>query len=109
MPVDANGVLNRRVDELLFAVGRNRDRAIHHAGRFTAIDELRPMVSSTLAPLAQQGIYLISMTTGPDTASVTPRPPPRSSSVSRNEFRVAIIFGRAAAIAAISSHSPMTQ
>jgi hypothetical protein len=30
MPVDANGALNRRVDELLFAVGGNRDRAIHH-------------------------------------------------------------------------------
>jgi len=40
MPVDYNGVLNRRRDELLFAVGGNRDRAIHHAGRFTAIDEL---------------------------------------------------------------------
>ena len=31
MPVDANGVLNRRINELLFAVGRNRDRAIHDA------------------------------------------------------------------------------
>ena len=40
MPVDANGVLDRRADELLFAVGGNRDRAIHYAGRFTAIDEL---------------------------------------------------------------------
>ena len=40
MPVDANGVLNRRINELLFAVGRNRDRAIHDARRFTAIDEL---------------------------------------------------------------------
>jgi hypothetical protein len=51
--------------------------------------------------------YFSSRTTGPDTGSVTPRSPPRSSSVSRNKFRVAIIFGRAAAKSAMSVHSAM--
>lgn len=74
MPVDANGVLNRRINELLFAVGRNRDRAIHDARRFTAIDELSshgllhycaplmstsrdlsaPDITATIAPKSQE-------------------------------------------------------
>ena len=31
MPVDANGVLNRRINELLFAVGRNPEVARKNA------------------------------------------------------------------------------
>ena len=47
--------------------------------------------------------YLRVITTGPDTASVTPSPPPRSSRVSRKELSVAIIFGRARASASAST------
>ena len=39
--------------------------------------------------------YFNDKTTRPATGSVTPRPPPRSSSASRKESRVEIIFGRA--------------
>jgi hypothetical protein len=53
--------------------------------------------------------YFSASTTGPDTGSVTPRPPPRSSSVSRNESRVAIMYGRAFASESRSVHSAMMQ
>ena len=36
--------------------------------------------------------YFRAKTTGPAIGSVTPKPPPRSSSVSRKELSVAIIF-----------------
>ena len=51
----------------------------------------------------------ISTMTSPDTGSVTPSPPPRSSSVSRNVSSMAIIFGRAATRLWKLSHSPTTQ
>lgn len=54
-------------------------------------------------------VYLSAETTGPETASVTPAPTPISSSVSRNELRVAIMFGRASMHASISLHSAMRQ
>ena len=38
------------------------------------------------------GRYFSSRTTEPDTGLLTPRSPSRSSSVSRNEFRFAIIL-----------------
>jgi uncharacterized secreted repeat protein (TIGR03808 family) len=53
--------------------------------------------------------YFSATTTGPETGSVTPSPPPRSSSVSRKESRVRIMFGRAAASASMSDHSAMMQ
>ena len=49
--------------------------------------------------------YFSLKTTGPTAGSVTPRPPPRSSSVSRKESRVVIIFGRALMHASMSFHS----
>ena len=53
--------------------------------------------------------YFSSRTTGPDTGSVTPSSPPKSSSVSRKELSVAIIFDRTAAKSAMSAHSAMMQ
>jgi len=53
--------------------------------------------------------YFSVFTTGPETGSVTPSPPPRSSRVSRNESSVAIILSRALTIASMSIHSAMTQ
>jgi hypothetical protein len=50
-----------------------------------------------------------SAMTGPDTGSVTPSPPPRSSSMSRKLSRRDIIAGREAAMLSKSSHSPMKQ
>ena len=50
-----------------------------------------------------------SRTTGPDTGSVTPKSPPRSSSVSRNELECAIMLGRAAAKSARPAHSAIMQ
>ena len=55
------------------------------------------------------GRYFSSRTTEPDTGSLTPRSPSRTSSVSRNELRFAIISGRAAAKSAISAHSTIMQ
>src|SRR5262245_31595212 len=60
-----------------------------------------------LPMLAACANYLSASTTGPATGSVTPRPPPRSSKVSRKESRVAIICGRAFASASMSVHSAM--
>ena len=47
-------------------------------------------------------------TTSPETGSVTPRSPPRSSSMPRMASRVETIAGRAATSASMLSHSPMT-
>src|SRR5437773_2842960 len=57
---------------------------------------------------AKNGRYF-SRTTSPDTGSVTPTPPPKSSSMSRILSSLAIIFGRAAMMLCMLSHSPMRQ
>jgi hypothetical protein len=57
----------------------------------------------------QRRNYFSVMTTAPETGSVTPSPPPRSSSVWRKLSSVAIIWGRAAAITSMLSHSAMMQ
>ena len=49
--------------------------------------------------------YLSANTTGPATGSVKPRPFPKSSSVSRKESSVAIIWARALPSACMSDHS----
>lgn len=70
--------------------------------QFTALSDAR-----SAGPDAQ--FYLIANTTEPATGSVTPRPFPRSSSVSRKLSSVAIICGRASVRAFKSVHSAMMQ
>src|ERR1700733_12436755 len=53
--------------------------------------------------------YFSTFTTWPEIGSVTPSPPPRSSSVSRNESSVAIMLSRALTSASMSVHSAMMQ
>ena len=61
-------------------------RLITYLLRYAACGCRLPMHTSTLWPhQACQAFYLNGTTTGPETGSVTPRPPPRSSSVSRKE------------------------
>ena len=51
MPVDANGVLNRRINELLFAVGEIAIEQFVTLGVSRQSMNFRPMVSSTIARL----------------------------------------------------------
>src|SRR5262245_10015671 len=77
-------------------IARNQKNWRRH--RFTYQERLGGvnLVCDPILTLAQS-LYLSARTTSPETGSVTPRPPPRSSRVSRNDSKVAPMFGRACA------------
>lgn len=140
MPVNANGVLNRRVDQLLFAVSRIAIEQFITLGVSRQSINLRPMVSSNIAhfdedgptgrhrgsvpPLwfakalcsrprepgaIDQGAYLISRTTGPNTPDPSTRGRHRALQVYRKTS-----LGSRSCLAGLRlwspySHSPMTQ
>ena len=115
--------LDQRIEELSNEIEElaRRDPA---CVRLMSIPGIGPIISSAMVAAIGTGDgfskgrdfaawlglpYFSVFTTGPETGSVTPSPPPRSSRVSRNESSVAIILSRALTIASMSVHSAMTQ
>jgi endonuclease G, mitochondrial len=91
--------IKARAGELPAPDGRER-----RSSRLIAARNREPASGRILTAVSRFKSYFSDSTTSPDTASVTPRPLPRSSSVSRKVSRVATISDRASARAAMSVH-----
>src|ERR1700742_322791 len=90
------------------APGR-RDRYLRLAFFLAGFFFFADVFAGLLAFFALRAGGFFSINTAPATGSVTPRPPPRSSSVSRKLSRMPIILGRAATILSKDAHSAITQ